>query len=257
MASRYQKEVQGLIASMSDAATRAEAGTILRSLIEKIVLTPRKGEKGLTVDLVGDLAGILSIATKSGRLAVESGLSKLQPVNEAELIESAEHGSDDLAVLASMAVVEGGLRLWGGSDADARAHPGGGAATAAAVAGLRACRYAGAALLRSQTNRLAAQRAVVDVSVSEAPRRRFWEQKRPQHLLSGKLVCGACGKPLASVGRDYLACRVAIADGPCSNRARVRRGPLEAAVLVALGSELMQPELVGIHPARATFRCWG
>ncbi|NKE48646.1 recombinase family protein [Roseomonas frigidaquae] len=111
MAGRYQKEVQSLIASMSDAATRAEAGTILRSLIDKIILTPRKGGKGLTVDLVGDLAGILSIATKSGRLAVESELSKLQPVNEAELIDSAEHGSDDLAVLASMAVVAGNRLL--------------------------------------------------------------------------------------------------------------------------------------------------
>jgi hypothetical protein len=59
--------------------------------------------------------------------------------------------------------------------------------------------------------RLAAQRAAVERNeASKAPRRRFWDQKRPQHLLSGKLVCGSCGKPLASVGRDYLACRVAI-----------------------------------------------
>jgi hypothetical protein len=55
-----------------------------------------------------------------------------------------------------------------------------------------------------------------------------------------------------SVARDYLACRVAIADGPCSNCARVRRGPLEARVLEALGNELMQPELAAEFLAEFT-----
>ena len=105
---------------MSDAATRAEAGTILRSLIDKIILTPREGEKGLSVDLVGDLAGILSIATKSGRLAVESELSKLQPVNEAEHLDSAESEGDDLAIAGSMAMVAGGRLLHESKEAQVR-----------------------------------------------------------------------------------------------------------------------------------------
>ncbi|MGG5822367.1 hypothetical protein [Falsiroseomonas sp. HW251] len=50
-----------------------------------------------------------------------------------------------------------------------------------------------------------------------------------------------------AIGRDYLACR-----GPCSNRARVRRGPLEVRVLVALGSELMRPELMAAFVAEFT-----
>ncbi|WP_137128543.1 recombinase family protein [Roseomonas sp. HF4] len=101
--------------------------------------------------------------------------------------------------------------------------------------------------------RLDAQRAQVEpAETGVAPRRRFWEQKRPRHLLTGKVMCGHCGKAMASAGRDYLACRVATADGPCGNRSSVRRGALEAQVLEALGSELMRPELVAEFAAEFT-----
>jgi site-specific DNA recombinase len=101
--------------------------------------------------------------------------------------------------------------------------------------------------------RLDAQRAQVEpAETGGAPRRRFWEQRRPQHLLTGKVVCGHCGKAMASTGRDYLACRVAMADGPCGNRSSVRRGALEAQVLEALGSELMRPDLVAEFAAEFT-----
>jgi DNA invertase Pin-like site-specific DNA recombinase len=94
-------------------------------------------------------------------------------------------------------------------------------------------------------DRLATQRAAVERDAQTGgERRRFWERRRPQHVLSGKVVCGGCGTALASVGRDYLACRVAQAGGPCGNRARVRRGALEQRVLEALGSELMRPDRV-------------
>ena len=82
MASRYHKEVRNLIASLGDAEAKAEAGQILRSLIEMIVLTPDESGNALTVDLVGDLAGILSIATNHGRPVIDDELLKLQPVNE-------------------------------------------------------------------------------------------------------------------------------------------------------------------------------
>jgi site-specific DNA recombinase len=82
MASRYHQEIQGLLASLRDPNAYAEAGRILRSLVDKIILTPREDKTGLTVDLVGDLAGILTIATNRGRLTVEGELSKLQPVHE-------------------------------------------------------------------------------------------------------------------------------------------------------------------------------
>jgi hypothetical protein len=81
MAARYHQEIRQLITSLRDPDARGEASRILRSLVDMIVLTPQEGQKGLTVDLIGDLAGILSIATKEGRLAIENELSKLQPVN--------------------------------------------------------------------------------------------------------------------------------------------------------------------------------
>jgi len=49
-------------------------------LIDRIVLTPTATGDRLTVDLIGDLAGILSIATKRDKADVTSELSKLQPV---------------------------------------------------------------------------------------------------------------------------------------------------------------------------------
>ena len=93
--------------------------------------------------------------------------------------------------------------------------------------------------------RLETQRAAWDPANEGGPARpRFWEQKRPQHLLTGRVFCGECGKPFASIGADYLACRVATADGPCSNRLRIKRGPLQAQVIEALGSSLMQADMV-------------
>ncbi len=97
--------------------------------------------------------------------------------------------------------------------------------------------------------RLVQQRALVEREDTEQLRHRFWDQRRAVHLLTGKVVCGGCGKPFANVGRDYLACRVASAGGPCGNRARVRRAQLEAQVLAALETELMQPELVAAFVA--------
>jgi len=49
---------------------------------------------------------------------------------------------------------------------------------------------------------------------------------------------------MASVGRDYLACSAARGQGTCSNRASIRRAPLEALILDGLRQRLMAPELV-------------
>ena len=56
--------------------------------------------------------------------------------------------------------------------------------------------------------------------------------------------CGVCGGPLASVGRDYLACSAARGRGTCDNRSSVRRPEMEDLVLDALRHRLMAPELV-------------
>jgi DNA invertase Pin-like site-specific DNA recombinase len=71
----------------------------------------------------------------------------------------------------------------------------------------------------------------------------FWEGRRPRHLLTGKVVCGVCSGLFYARGRDYLGCQGARRH-LCRNTTSVRRGPLEAQVLEALGRQLMRPELV-------------
>ncbi len=66
MAGYYRQQVAELHAALQEEndARRMHAVEILRSLIDRIVLTPEDGE--LKIDVVGDLAGILTIATKAG-----------------------------------------------------------------------------------------------------------------------------------------------------------------------------------------------
>lgn len=71
-------------------------------------------------------------------------------------------------------------------------------------------------------------------------------------MLTAKIVRGACGASYLAIGRDYLACQAAERRGPCGNRARVRRSRLEAQVLEALGTQLMQPEAVAEFVAEFT-----
>jgi site-specific DNA recombinase len=73
---------------------------------------------------------------------------------------------------------------------------------------------------------------------------RFWEKRRPRHILTGLVVCGKCSHPLAAVGRDYLRCAQADRNGLCDNRRGVRRKILEDLVLQALQKNLMRPDLV-------------
>jgi site-specific DNA recombinase len=67
MSRRYREEVKALHKSMSE-RKNAQTKEVIRSLIEKIVLTPNKGQDDLWIDLYGDLAGILTIAAKDKSL---------------------------------------------------------------------------------------------------------------------------------------------------------------------------------------------
>jgi site-specific DNA recombinase len=71
----------------------------------------------------------------------------------------------------------------------------------------------------------------------------FWDQRRPRHLLSGKVIWGACGRVFVQTGQDYLGC-VAAVHGSCRNRRTIRRGKLQAQVLDMIGNQLMRPALV-------------
>ena len=64
MARLYQKQVSKLIETLNVPEHRAEAADVVRSMVEKIVLTPDVGENRLVSDLHGSLAGILGMATK-------------------------------------------------------------------------------------------------------------------------------------------------------------------------------------------------
>lgn len=58
---------------------RGEAAALIRSVIEKIVLTPDESRRELVIDLYGDLAGILRIA---------SGQSVEQPMRLSDQAET-------------------------------------------------------------------------------------------------------------------------------------------------------------------------
>ena len=80
--------------------------------------------------------------------------------------------------------------------------------------------------------------------VLKAKAKRFWENRRPRHLLTGIATCGKCGGTLASIGKDYLTCSRAHRLHDCENRKSLRRPQLEDAVLAALRDNLMTPAYV-------------
>jgi site-specific DNA recombinase len=64
MANRYRQEVENLRQTLERSDFKAEAAEHLRALIGKVVLTPEPGREDLRIDLHGDLAGILKIASQ-------------------------------------------------------------------------------------------------------------------------------------------------------------------------------------------------
>lgn len=97
-------------------------------------------------------------------------------------------------------------------------------------------------LWRDAQARLVAE-AVSPQAKPDAPKSGFWDRRRPKHLLTGKVQCGACGCTFSSVGGKYVACPGGH-QGTCRNRSNIRRGTLEAAVVNALRGDLMHPDLM-------------
>ncbi len=89
MASRYQQAINNLKRSLGADETRSEASEYLRGLIDKVVLTPEEGAKGLRIDLFGDLAAILNMSLEArdmndlNRLCLDASNDN-QPINGAE-----------------------------------------------------------------------------------------------------------------------------------------------------------------------------
>ena len=72
-----------LIASLNNPDHRHEGAEMIRSLIEKITLTP-KPDGGLTIDLHGDLAGILSVAAGTKGSATQELANQIRAITEPE-----------------------------------------------------------------------------------------------------------------------------------------------------------------------------
>ena len=104
------------------------------------------------------------------------------------------------------------------------------------------------ALWERVQRRLLAQAAPVRADHSGPGQEAFWDRRRPQHLLTGKVYCGCCGHPFSALGKDYLGCKPA-RHGGCRNTRPVRRGPLETWVIDALGRQLSPDLLSEFIPA--------
>ena len=75
MSRRYRSEIEALTKALSDGKA-AEAREQVRGLIEKIVLSSKDGEDELSIDLYGDLAGILRIATEDKAMKDKGKIEK-------------------------------------------------------------------------------------------------------------------------------------------------------------------------------------
>ena len=74
--------------------------------------------------------------------------------------------------------------------------------------------------------------------------RGFWDRRRPRHLLSGLMACGACGGGYVKISQNLFGCASARNKGTCDNRLNIRRDVLETTILDGLKARLMDPDLV-------------
>ncbi|PCJ20513.1 MAG: resolvase [SAR86 cluster bacterium] len=81
MASRFHQSVKDLASVLNQDGARSEASEHLRGLVDKIVLTPKADEDGLTIDLYGDLSGILNMSIGDKNMNLIERLA-LSPVND-------------------------------------------------------------------------------------------------------------------------------------------------------------------------------
>src|SRR5580658_630418 len=74
-------------------------------------------------------------------------------------------------------------------------------------------------------------------------------RRRPKHILSGLLRCGACGAGMSTNGKDKsgrirIRCSAAAESGTCPDPRTFYLDTVEGAVLSGLGSELRQPQVI-------------
>jgi site-specific DNA recombinase len=105
MSRRYREQLGNLIETMNMPEHRAEASEIVRSLIEKIVLTLDESENRLVADLHGDLAGILTLAattTSDSHINRTSLAASMAALSEAQTCKSAPEGASQVKLVAGV-----------------------------------------------------------------------------------------------------------------------------------------------------------
>ena len=75
-------------------------------------------------------------------------------------------------------------------------------------------------------------------------RQELWHARRPKHLFSGLIHCGACGGFMVLVGKTHYGCSNRVNPGTYTNRLTMRRDTLERTILAGLKDRLLTPELV-------------
>lgn len=75
------------------------------------------------------------------------------------------------------------------------------------------------------------------------------QQRRPRHMLSGLLRCGACGAGMTTNGKDKsgrirIRCSAANESGTCSDAKTFYLATVESAVLAGLQSEMRNPRVI-------------
>lgn len=93
MALRYRREVENLRNALDRNDGRGEAAEHPRGLIEKIVLTPEDGREDLRIDLHGDLAGILTVASQKQARHGTRANGKASGPNKIKLVAGARSGT--------------------------------------------------------------------------------------------------------------------------------------------------------------------
>ncbi len=77
MARLYHQQIKSLRTSLEEQAASGEAREHIRALIEKIVLAPKAGQNELSIDLYGNLAEILTIASEDNDM--KKGKAQTKP----------------------------------------------------------------------------------------------------------------------------------------------------------------------------------
>ncbi len=104
MAWQYRTSVQNLYDALQgeDEGHRVAAAEVIRSLVDKIVLTPVDGE--IEIDVKGDLAGILVLSSQTQDPATKMGSSQVKLVAGGRLHHNlhttAEH--NELSILTEL-----------------------------------------------------------------------------------------------------------------------------------------------------------